>query len=185
MDSTPASLLERLRLPVLGDAWERFVEIYSPVIFAWGRRMGLQEADASDLTQEVFAILVRKLPEFHYDGQRSFRAWLKTITLNKFREQQRPRELPLAHVSAENVAESAESLAFWEVEYRRHVVGRALQIMQADFEPTTWQACWQVVAERRPPAEVVAQLQLTVGAVYAARFRVLARLRRELAGMLD
>ena len=37
----------------------------------------------------------------------------------------------------------------------------------------------------RSPAEVAAQLGITVGAVRAARFRVVTRLRRDLAGMLD
>jgi len=32
-----------------------------------------------------------------------------------------------------------------EDEYRRGLVQRALQLMQAEFEPTTWKACWECV----------------------------------------
>src|SRR5207247_788531 len=32
--------------------------------------------DAADLVQEVFKVLVRKLPEFTYDRDRTFRGWL-------------------------------------------------------------------------------------------------------------
>ncbi len=39
--------------------------------------------------------------------------------------------------------------------------------------------------EGQPAAEVAAELGLTVGAVCAARFRVLDRLRNELAGLLE
>ena len=75
--------------------------------------------------------------------------------------------------------------AWWEAEYRQHLTNRALRLMQADFQPATWQAFWEQVVVGRPAADVAAELGLTPGAVYAARFRVLDRLRRELAGMLD
>src|SRR2546421_13117696 len=71
---TPASLLERLRQPAAPAAWNRFVELYTPVLYAWTRRLGLQPADAADLVQDVFTILVQKLPTFQYDKQKSFHA---------------------------------------------------------------------------------------------------------------
>ena len=42
MPPTPASLLERLRDPAAEDAWRRFVELYTPLLFYWGRKCGLQ-----------------------------------------------------------------------------------------------------------------------------------------------
>ena len=75
--------------------------------------------------------------------------------------------------------------AFWDEEYRRHLVGRALEVMKAGFEPATWQACWECVVNDRSAPEVAAALGMSAGAVRAAKFRVLARLRQELAGMLD
>jgi RNA polymerase sigma-70 factor (ECF subfamily) len=104
--------------------------------------------------------------------------------LNKIRERQRrggEEQLPNGH----ELAESAVSSGFWDREFRGELLRRALQIMQNDFQATTWKACWAVVVERRPAAEVAAQFGITIGAVYAARFRVLSRLRQELAGMLD
>ena len=70
--------------------------------------------------------------------------------------------------------------ALWEAEYQQSLAGRALCIMRSDFQETTWKACWEMVVAGRPAAEVAAELGLTVGAVYAAKFRVLERLRREL-----
>ncbi len=57
--------------------------------------------------------------------------------------------------------------------------------MRADFQEKTWKACWETVALGRPAAAVAAELDLSVGAVYAAKFRVLERLRQELHGLLD
>jgi RNA polymerase sigma-70 factor (ECF subfamily) len=87
---TPASLLERLRQPGDGAAWDWFARLYTPLLF-WARRTGLQETDDADLVQEVFALLVRKLPEFRYEPGGSFRGWLRTVLVNKWRELNRRR----------------------------------------------------------------------------------------------
>lgn len=73
MTNTSPSLLKRLRRPEDQAAWDRFVELYTPLLYDWARRMHLQEADAADLLQEVFAVLVQELPRFDYDAQKSFR----------------------------------------------------------------------------------------------------------------
>jgi RNA polymerase sigma-70 factor (ECF subfamily) len=73
----------------------------------------------------------------------------------------------------------------WEEEHSRHLVRRALELMQAEFEPTTWKACWEMTACGRAAAEVAAELGITVAAAYAAKSRVLRRLRRELEGMVE
>lgn len=185
MTDTPASLLERLRLPHEQQAWSRFVALYTPVIYFWARRIGLQESDASDLVQDVFIVLLKKLPGFTYDRQGSFRAWLKTVTLNHWRAKRRlaSARRTTGQPLPEPAAKEAE--AFWEQEYRERLVGQALRLMQNDFEPNTWQACWQMVVDGRPAAEVARKLGVSVGTVYAAKCRVLARLRQELAGMMD
>ncbi len=186
MDTTPVSLLERLRQPAETQAWERFVELYTPVLVAWARHLRLDEADAADLIQEVFLLLVQKLPEFRYDPQRSFRAWLCTVTRNKWRELRRRRTLPQTDEDTlGEVPGREDGDPFWEVEYRRHLAGRALRIMQAEFEPTTWKACWECVARGRPAAEVARELGISVNAVYLAKSRVLGRLHRELDGLLE
>jgi RNA polymerase sigma-70 factor (ECF subfamily) len=188
MTRTPSSLLERLRQPFEPQAWARFVALYAPLIYSWGRRAGLQESDAADLAQDVFVTLLRVLPTFTYDRNRSFRRWLRTVTLNQWRKgRNRPGDRALGGEDGdvEAVDASDDLEAFWEAEYREHLVGRALRIMRADFEEATWKACWETVALGRPAAEVAAELGLSVGAVYAAKFRVLGRLRGELQGLLD
>jgi RNA polymerase sigma-70 factor (ECF subfamily) len=154
MDTTSASLLERLRRPADDGAWRRFVDLYSPLLFYWARRIGLQEPDAADLVQDVFALLLRKLPEFAYDRHGKFRAWLRTVTLNKWREKQRRRQLPVETDAAAllEVTIPAEAEAFWEADYQRHLVARALELMRAEFRPPTWNACWQLVVDNAAAA---------------------------------
>jgi RNA polymerase sigma-70 factor (ECF subfamily) len=188
MNTTPVSLLERLRRPDEQAAWERFVELFTPFLYHCARRLGLRSGDAADLVQDVFAALVQKLPEFTYDRERSFRAWLRTVTVNKFRENCRRRAASVPEAGEpvpEELAIPGEVEAFDEAEYRRHLTARALEIMQAQFQPNTWKACWEHVVAGRPAAEVGAELDMSEGAVYVATHRVLRRLREELEGLLD
>jgi RNA polymerase sigma-70 factor (ECF subfamily) len=188
MTSTPISLLERLRRQFDPQAWARFVELYAPLIYACGRRAGLHDHDAADLTQEVFVTLLQVLPTFTYNRHKSFRRWLQTITLNKWRnlcKQPERRRVRPANAELDAVAAANNLESFWEAEYQQHVLKRALAIMQADFQEKTWKACWETVVAGRPAAEVAAELGVTVGAVYAAKVRVLERLRQELQGLLE
>jgi len=64
-------------------------------------------------------------------------------------------------------------------------VNRALCLMQADFQPATWKACWAYVVEDRPAANIAAELGITINAVHLAKARVLRRLRHELEGLWE
>lgn len=188
MESTPGSLLDRLKNPNESTAWTRFVHLFTPLIYREARRAGLQPADAGDLVQDVLLVLSRKMPEFQYDRQRSFRGWLRTVTLNKLRENARRKvgRHPAGAVPADEVVDPVRfDLLLEESEYRRVICRQALDLMRAEFSPTTWQACWEHVVSGRSAAEVGAELGLSEGAVYVAKCRVLKRLRKELDGMLD
>jgi RNA polymerase sigma-70 factor (ECF subfamily) len=138
--------------------------------------------------QEVFTVLVQKLPEFTYDRHQGFRRWLRTVTLNKWRDACRRRAarpaLPNEHALAEATALDGPD-GVEDAEYQQHLVSRALEIMQAEFHPVTWQTCWQFVVDGRPAADVARDLGISVNTVYLAKGRVLRRLRSELEGLLD
>src|SRR5262245_8743230 len=91
MSSTSVTLLHRLKQPTNQRAWDQFVQLYTPLLLHWGRKSGLSEPDAADLSQDVFCVLVTKLPEFEYDATKSFRAWLRTVMLNIWRNKKRRR----------------------------------------------------------------------------------------------
>jgi len=187
MKSTPVSLLERLQQPNEPAAWPHFIQLYTPLLCHWARRLGLQGPDAEDLVQDVFTVLVQKLPEFRYDPSRRFRAWLWTITVNKHRERQRQAapvlQADLGPLPEAEVPDVAEAIS--EAEYRQYLIQRAMELMRTEFEPATWQAFWEFVVNERSAAEVAQELGLTENAVYLAKGRVLRRLRRELEGLLD
>jgi len=158
------------------------------LLFYWARRCGETEHDAADVVQEVFVALVRTLPTFQYDQQNgNFRGWLRTLMLNKVRDRKRrqAREVKALaqHPPEPEVPGNAE--VFWETEYQQELTRRALRLMQAEFAPTTWKACWETVVQGRSPDEVARELGITENAVYISKCRVLRRLRQELSGLVE
>lgn len=186
MNTTPLSLLQQLRSTPSSRSWGDFIDLYTPLLFRWANHAGLREADAADLVQEVFVVLIQKLPEFDYDTGRSFRAWLKTVLLNLWRNQ--ARKANRAELRQAEVARPIETTGEPELddrEYREHVGCRALAMMRSEFSEPTWRACWLLVVENRTTADVARELGLSENAVYIAKSRVLTRLRQRLQGLLE
>jgi RNA polymerase sigma-70 factor (ECF subfamily) len=178
--------LQRLRRGADPRDWQRFVQLYTPSLFRWARRVGAQDADAADLVQEVLALLLHKLPTFDYDGTRSFRAWLRTVLNNKWRDVCRHRAARPDQAGGRALEEMSAPDEDGEArEDRQQLVARALEIIRADFQPSTWQAFWEFFTSDRDAAAVAADLGVRVEVIYSARCRVLRRLRQELDGLLD
>jgi RNA polymerase sigma-70 factor, ECF subfamily len=188
MESTSSSLLLRLRRPGEQAAWRRFIDLYTPLLYYWACRMGLPSQDAADLVQDVFVTLVQKMPAFQYDPGKSFRSWLRTVAENRWRDALRKRAAVPPNAGDAPLADAAvpdDAAAVWEAEYRQHLLGWAVQLMRSDFEEKTWKACWALVVEGKSGADAAAELGMSIEAVYAARSRVLRRLRQELDGLMD
>ena len=187
MYTTPPSLLQRLHEPANAVGWRRFVDMYSPLLIAWTRKLGIPTHDAADLMQDVFTSLLELLPTFTYQSDRSFRAWMKTVLVNRWRTWQRRQVVRKAggNSQLDYLGKEDDPPAFEEDEYRRYLVVKALEIMQNEFQPVTWKACWEYVVGGRDPESIASELGITVNAVYLAKSRVLRKLRQELAGLLD
>jgi RNA polymerase sigma-70 factor (ECF subfamily) len=184
MDTTSASLLVSLKQAGSPAAWSRFVRTYSPMLYTWACRIGLQDADALDLVQDVFTTLLEKLPEFSYDADRGFREWLWVVTRNKYLERARRRSLPIDRSVTPDGVPGRAATSPEEDDFRRHLLGQLVPALKDQFQPTTWKAFWESVVEGRPAAEVAAELGLSIDAVYKAKARVVARLHGDLADLI-
>jgi RNA polymerase sigma-70 factor (ECF subfamily) len=191
--SVAASLLERLRTGVAG-AWERLAGLYGATVYVWCRRAGVSEADAPDVSQEVFSAVARHIDDFRRERPGdSFRGWLWTITRNKARDHRRRHADQARAVGGttaqevmNQVAESAASESETEQEPRSgDLYRRALELIRSEFEERTWRAFLMVTVEDRLPADVAVELGTTPGAVYIAKSRVLKRLREEFGDLLE
>ncbi|GAB5444217.1 MAG: sigma-70 family RNA polymerase sigma factor [Fuerstiella sp.] len=188
MQSTSVNLLKRLKETGASEDWNRFVQLYTPLIYYWIRSRGLSTSDTAELVQEVLLTLVRKLPQFEYDPQKRFRAWLKTLTGNKVSDWHRRRGPEWQTEAADDVQQTVlnePSEAVENQEYQQFVLARAYSLMQTEFEPTTWRAFVMYVSEGKSAAEVAAELGLTENAVRVAKCRVQRRLRQEFGDLLE
>jgi RNA polymerase sigma-70 factor (ECF subfamily) len=184
MDHPADNLLDRLRRDASRPDWERFVNLYSPLLEYWAQRLSPPDGIA-DLVQDVLLLVMQKLPLFNGEGDRCFLVWLRTVTRNRWLDLcRRAAKRPATNNGAalEAVARDGPGDVA-AADDRKFLIRRALQIMRSDFEPATWRACWEHVAVDRPAAEVAAELGVSVDVVYAASYRVIRRLRSELAGL--
>jgi RNA polymerase sigma-70 factor (ECF subfamily) len=183
-------LLARLRDPRDRPAWAEFVAIYGPLIYEYGRRRGLQDADASDLVQEVLRAVMAAADRFRYDPERgSFRGWLLTVTRNELgRLARRGRVLGAGEGGTTHLAVLAELPGDededrWGLEYRQRIFAWAAERVRPSFRQATWEAFWRTAVLDRPAEEVASELGMTVGALYIARSRVLARIREAVSSV--
>lgn len=187
MDSTSESLLLRLRSGRDQKAWTTFVELYTPLIFYWARKTGLQANDAADLVQDVLTLAFQKLPAFRYEADKSFRGWLRQVTLNRFREKLRKKSIGAAAVTQSvlaSVPQPGNAESTWDLNYQKSLIHQANQILEREFQPATWKALQKYVFEGHSAADVAAENGLSIWTVYAAKSRFMSRLREILEGLI-
>lgn len=194
MPATSAGLLARARDLTDRPAWERLVAIYEPLLHGWLRRQNVQHADAEDLVQGVLTAVAAELRGFQHNGRAgAFRSWLRAMLVNRLRAFRRSRrvrsvcqpESDLLTRLADALADPVGDLARrWDDDHDRFVARRLLDRVESEFQPATWQAFRRVTADGADPDQVAEELGISVASVYAAKSRVLKRLREEADGLL-
>ena len=192
MEETRPSLLIRAQAGDAG-AWGDLCELYRPLIVGWLRRQAVPDGEVDDLVQEIFLAVVRGLPSFSHSGRRgAFRSWLRTIASNyscDYWKSPARRAAPGddAAAVALGLLEDPDSLLnrYWDEEHDRYVLRCLLELAELEFEPTTVRAFRRVALEGASGSEAAGELGLSPAAVYAARSRVLRRLRELAEGLLD
>ena len=185
--ATRQSLLVRLRNPRDGQAWSEFVAIYTPLIDRLARAKGLQAADAADLAQEVFRVVAAAIDRFDPDPMRgSFRGWLFRIARNLMINLLAARRIRPQATGDSDVQEmldaafrspDAAETASFDLEYRRRIFLWAADQVHGEFRPSTWRAFWLTAVEGQAAGAAAEASGISVGAVYIARSRVMARLK--------
>jgi len=194
MTQTSNTLLEGLQRRSSETAWQRMVDLYTPLIRGWLKRYALLDQDAEDLVQDVLAIVVRKLPEFRRKPQiGSFRRWLRNITVNCMRDFWRAQRFRPRGTTEEGFGNILDQLEdpesalskFWDKEHDDHVTRRLLEMIRPRFEAKTWLAFQRVALEGVSVDQVATDLGISVNAVFIAKSRVLHMLRKAGQGLID
>jgi RNA polymerase sigma-70 factor (ECF subfamily) len=179
---TRPSLLIRIRDPRDSDAWVTFVDTYLPLIYRYARRMGLQDADAADVSQEVLTEVARRIRAFEYHPDRGrFRDWLGILVRRRVIRYLKKKDRSGVDPGEDDPGASVRNHAgaAWTDAFNAQILGAALERARPHFEPVTWQAFERVWLEDRRASEVAAELQMPIETIYTAKSRVLKRLAEE------
>ena len=182
---TSASLIARIKDPGNAVAWEKFEKLYRPVVFRIARAKGLQYADASDLVQKVFMSVAAAIESYEsLEEGPAFRNWLSRITRNAILKAltRQPRDrgiggTQLLNVLSEAVSPDPKTTELIEGEVRREIFNQAAEKVRKQVQPLTWLAFEMSVLQQQPVERVAAKLEITAGNIYAARSRVMKRLK--------
>jgi RNA polymerase sigma-70 factor (ECF subfamily) len=172
------------------EAWQRLVYLYSPMVYRWIRKAGLQPNDAEDVVQIVFHTLASDIGRFRKSRPGdSFRGWLWTSCRHKvldfFRETEH-QALAAGGSSAHQqflqltASEPDPDDEKRETSRLRH---RAVSLLLKKFERCVAEAFLRTVVHGDKPVDVASDLRMSLATVYRAKFRVLTRLRTELQGL--
>lgn len=181
---TRESLLLQIQSPENRAAWEEFVEIYRPVVYGVAVSRGLQHADALDIVQMVFVSVANSIARWEKQGEKTrFRNWLlriaKNATLNSLTR--RPPDQGVGGAGLppellEQVPGDAPSELELDLEYKRQLYLRAAEKVRQKVTEANWMAFELTAVEGVSIEDAAQELGKSVGAIYAARSRIMKQL---------
>lgn len=192
LPSLSSSLLQRVQ-QMQPDAWAKLVDVFSPIVYHWARRAGLNGADSADVVQDVFVAVARNIGSFERQKEKaSFRSWLATITRNRVKDSFRLKQkhpggyggttalnqfqnLEDARAAGDLDKELESSISVASLD--RRMPARVLEIIKSECDPKTWQAFWLTTVMGDSAADVAECLGINVASVYQAKSRILRKLR--------
>ncbi len=180
---TTTALLEGLHDADNDAAWSAFDARYRPILIAFSHKLGLGEADASDVAQETILQFIREYREGKYDRERGrLRSWLVGIARYRIltiRRKQATRKEAVGASAVQGLPDEATMTQIWESERRTIVLREALNELRANTKTSdaTIRAFELLVLNQTPVKVVADQLDMSDHDVYLAKSRVAQRLR--------
>jgi RNA polymerase sigma-70 factor (ECF subfamily) len=196
---TRASLLNRLKDPGDGLAWNEFYLTYRDLIYSVARRTGLTELEANEVVQDTLISVSRKI---RYDPSKdSFKGWLLTVTRWRIRDQfeRRAQAAKHQHVRSASVGGEQDTrtatiervpdpgtvdlAAVWEEEWEAHLLQVALARVKRQAHPQHYQIYHLHVILGQSTREVARALNVSTAQVYLAKHRVGNLIKKEVRGL--
>ena len=169
------------------QAWDTLVGRYAPLIWSICRRLRLDDADAADVSQNVWLQLVHYLDKIHDPA--ALPGWLATVTRRECLRILGATRRPLAAgnaMDAETIPDEQDATA--EQELLAAERNAALREALGDLPPSGQQLILLLLQD--PPlsyADISARLGVPVGSIGPTRRRCLDKLRRHpaIASLID
>ena len=184
---TTTALLSGLLDPGAEQSWLEFDARFRPIVRGFAMKLGLSEADADDATQETLTRFVKYYRQGKYDRARGrLSSWLIAIAQNCVADLRQRRAVRKEHRGESAIADLSETNsleALWAEESRRVILANAMRELKATtrLDPRTIAAFEMLAFNQKAPADIAAEMAMSVDSVYAAKNRCLTQLREILA----
>jgi len=191
---TRQSLLSRLKDLSDQKSWKDFFDTYWKLIYKAAAGAGLNDAEAQDVVQETVLSVVRSMPSFEYNVEKSFRGWLRQVTgwRIKDRLRQRERESKVQHAMSNRDArnQSNEPLVdpisqtleeIWNQEWETNLIEAATEKVKRQVDPKMYQVFDLHVFKKWPVSRVAETLGISSTRVHYATHQVSKLIKKEIA----
>lgn len=186
-ESTRSSVLRAVADTENEAAWNRLFDLYAGFVYSIARSKGLNDADADDIVQVVFAELARNLSTFRYDREKGrFRSYLAGLVnwrvVDRLKSLKREADLKADFWEEARAANSDDDFA--EREWQAAAMEEALRRMKPDVRPEHYAAFVASAVEGQDTETVMRLYGLSRDNLYQIRTRLTAKLRETVAVVL-
>ena len=183
-ETTRSSVLKAVADTENTAAWQRLFDLYAGFVFSIARSKGLNDSDADDIVQTVFADLARNLPTFEYDRAKGrFRSYLTGLVnwrvMDRLKASKRDAELKANFWEEAKAAGGDDD--FSEREWQQAAMEEALRRMKPSVSPEHYAAFVASAVEGQDTDVVTKLYGISRDSLYQIRKRLTVKLREKLA----
>ncbi len=166
------------------SSWNRFFQIYGPLIRLHGKDCGVPNDALDDLIQDVMLSIFKQSKTFVYDPSKGrFRDYLRFII------RARANDFLRAHYKEERAVKAADQNELYlddlfSAEWEEHIRRESLKKLKESSSPLHYQIFHMSVVQNRTPKELASFFKMSRATVYSIRTRMEEKLR-EIVKTLD
>ena len=187
-ETTRSSVIRAVANTENEAAWQRFFDLYAGFVFSIARSKGLNDTDADDIVQMVFADLMRNLLSFKYDREKGrFRSYLAALVkwrvIDRLKAVRRDADLKAGFM--EEVKETGQGdEEFADREWKAVAMDHALRRIKSSVRPEHYAAFVASTVEGQDTETVMKLYNLSRDNLYQIRKRLSERLRKVMSEVL-
>ena len=185
-ETTRSSVIRAVADTENAAAWNRLFDLYAGFVYSIARRKGLNDADADDIVQMVFADLARNLPSFKYDREKGrFRPYLAALVkwrvIDRLKAVRRDADLKADFMEEAKSAATTEDEDFEEREWQSAAMEETLRRLKPEVRPEHYAAFVASAVEGQDTDVVTKLYGISRDSLYQIRKRLTVKLREKLA----
>ena len=185
-ETTRSSVIRAVANTENEAAWQRFFDLYAGFVFSIARSKGLNDTDADDIVQMVFADLARNLPSFKYDREKGrFRPYLAALVkwrvIDRLKAVRRDADLKADFMEEAKSAATTEDEDFEEREWQSAAMEETLRRIKPEVRPEHYAAFVASAVEGQDTDVVTKLYGISRDSLYQIRKRLTVKLREKLA----